>query len=585
MASRTSRLLLLFVSALVGLWAILGGAQPAHSQDPTATVTVWNITGPIGHNPDASREDLGGLTGHVNTTANPLTIVAVIDNSNNPEGPCGVLFMNPATNAFVDYGLGGGFADGVDINVMAPMLTGPPGGVFGAPTFQPGDTWGDISGFPPLFVNLKGSNNFRFYSVGSGGVRGVKVNQSSGTIFFTDTFAGTINQLDPSSNIVTTWIVGGSPYYLTMDGSGNVFATVALAGVAGGNDAIVELTPGSGAFKAWVVPAGVFAPGFVGLAANGIALDSAGNVWADESASNEVSRLNPTPTSNEFCKFTQVGLTAHPQQIASSGSGGTLQAFYTEAGAGEGGSDLMGAVSVLTQSSAVPETSPCPVSTPTTGTLPSSTSTASFADSIRTPRSNTITPLVTTVTGTSTPGIVRFPMPFPTGGTTTAPNAPSGMTGVALPGAVFGSYQDNFFTTNSAMFEVQSPVIIASNKCPLTQGFWKNHSNAWPVTSLMLGSQTYTQTELLAILNTSPKGDASLILADQLIAAKLNIANGSDPTPISATISDADTLLAAQPGKLPYHIATSSQTGQLMVNDASTLDNYNNGGLTPNCTP
>jgi hypothetical protein len=49
---------------------------------------------------------------------------------------------------------------------------------------------------------------------------------------------------------------------------------------------------------------------------------------------------------------------------------------------------------------------------------------------------------------------------------------------------------------------------------------------------LMLSSQTYTKTELLMILRTAigtgPKADASLILADQLIAAKLNIANGAD---------------------------------------------------------
>src|SRR5262249_42946933 len=82
------------------------------------------------------------------------------------------------------------------------------------------------------------------------------------------------------------------------------------------------------------------------------------------------------------------------------------------------------------------------------------------------------------------------------------------------------------------------------NKCPLPLGFWKTPSVAWPVTSLPLGSQTYTQTELLALLNPPPRGDASLILADQLIAAKLNIANGSDPAPVSATIADADSLLS-----------------------------------------
>src|SRR5712692_10584393 len=74
-----------------------------------------------------------------------------------------------------------------------------------------------------------------------------------------------------------------------------------------------------------------------------------------------------------------------------------------------------------------------------------------------------------------------------------------------------------------------------TNKCPQGQGFWKNHPDAWSVTSLTLGSQTYTQAQLLTILTTPVRGDASLILADQLIAAKLNIANGSDPASVSAT--------------------------------------------------
>jgi hypothetical protein len=120
--------------------------------------------------------------------------------------------------------------------------------------------------------------------------------------------------------------------------------------------------------------------------------------------------------------------------------------------------------------------------------------------------------------------------------------------------------------------------------CPLTQGFWKNHPGAWPVNSLMLGSQTYTKTELLNILGTPSDGDASLILAKQLIAAKLNIANGSDPAPISSTIADADSLLSMFSGKLPYNVDPSTPIGQKMVRKAHRLDRYNNGLLTPGCS-
>ena len=99
----------------------------------------------------------------------------------------------------------------------------------------------------------------------------------------------------------------------------------------------------------------------------------------------------------------------------------------------------------------------------------------------------------------------------------------------------------------------------------------------------MLGSQTYTKTELLNILGIPSGEDTSLILADQLIAAKLNIANGSDPTPISSTIADADSLLSMFSGKLPYNVDRSTPIGHRMVIDARRLDRYNNGLLTPGC--
>ncbi len=119
--------------------------------------------------------------------------------------------------------------------------------------------------------------------------------------------------------------------------------------------------------------------------------------------------------------------------------------------------------------------------------------------------------------------------------------------------------------------------------CPAGQGFWKNHADAWPVTDLMLGGQMYTQLELIGILNLPPQGDASIILAHQLIAAKLNIAAGADSTSISGMVAQADALLAAFPDKLPYAVAPSSTEGTAMTSLSSVLDVYNVGGLTISC--
>ena len=118
--------------------------------------------------------------------------------------------------------------------------------------------------------------------------------------------------------------------------------------------------------------------------------------------------------------------------------------------------------------------------------------------------------------------------------------------------------------------------------CPVGQGYWKNTAN-WPVTSLTLGSQSYSQAELLIILNTPVGGDASLNLAHQLIAAKLNAAQGSDAGLASALIMQADALFSTFSGKLPYNVAPSDANGQAMVNVAGVLDSYNSGLLTVGC--
>ncbi len=113
---------------------------------------------------------------------------------------------------------------------------------------------------------------------------------------------------------------------------------------------------------------------------------------------------------------------------------------------------------------------------------------------------------------------------------------------------------------------------------PRTQGFWKNHPVDWPVDSLTLGNQTYSKQELLDLLNTPSQGDASVILARQLIAAKLNVANGVDGSSVADAISTADSLLGSQgPGKLPYQIDTNSSTGQDMTEVKDRLDAFNNG--------
>ena len=100
-----------------------------------------------------------------------------------------------------------------------------------------------------------------------------------------------------------------------------------------------------------------------------------------------------------------------------------------------------------------------------------------------------------------------------------------------------------------------------------------------------MGSQSYSLVELIEILKTPVIGDASLILAHQLIAAKANIELGSDPVPIANVISQADSLLSGYSGKLPYLVKSGSKEGNQMTKLAKILDDYNNRLLTPSCNP
>ncbi len=119
--------------------------------------------------------------------------------------------------------------------------------------------------------------------------------------------------------------------------------------------------------------------------------------------------------------------------------------------------------------------------------------------------------------------------------------------------------------------------VSASLSCTFTQGFWKTHADAWPVTELVLGGVTYTEAAALSILGTPPRGDATEILAHQLIAARLNVLNGADPTAVASTLDDADAYLAANPlGSKP-----SGPTRDTGIALAGVLDSYNNGSIGP----
>ncbi len=133
------------------------------------------------------------------------------------------------------------------------------------------------------------------------------------------------------------------------------------------------------------------------------------------------------------------------------------------------------------------------------------------------------------------------------------------------------------FTTFEFDNVAYNPTIPNCDVCVRTQGFWKNKGakDGWPVQSLELGMVSYTKAQLLDILDTPVRGNGLISLSYQLIAAKLNIANGACvPAAVQTAITAADNLimnLVVPPvgsGKIDPSL-TSALTG--------ILDAYNNG--------
>jgi hypothetical protein len=129
---------------------------------------------------------------------------------------------------------------------------------------------------------------------------------------------------------------------------------------------------------------------------------------------------------------------------------------------------------------------------------------------------------------------------------------------------------------------VQCPAPPAG--CTFTQGYWKNHPNNWPVSSLTLGTVTYTKAQLISILKTPVGGNGLISLSYQLIAAKLNQASGASvPPDVASAIAAADALIG---GLVVPPVGSGFLSPAATDSLTTTLDTYNNGlaaGGPPHC--
>lgn len=127
---------------------------------------------------------------------------------------------------------------------------------------------------------------------------------------------------------------------------------------------------------------------------------------------------------------------------------------------------------------------------------------------------------------------------------------------------------------------------LPPGECTYTQGYWKTHGpvptgnnlNEWPVTSLTLGTVAYTDLQLQSIFDTPAAGNGLIVLAHQLIAAKLNVANGADGTDVAASIAAADALIG---GLVVPPVGSGSLAPSATSELVTALTNYNEGATGP----
>ncbi|RNC67961.1 MAG: hypothetical protein ED859_12155 [Desulfuromonadales bacterium] len=111
-------------------------------------------------------------------------------------------------------------------------------------------------------------------------------------------------------------------------------------------------------------------------------------------------------------------------------------------------------------------------------------------------------------------------------------------------------------------------------------GYWKNHPNAWPTQTIVIGGVSYSKTQAIAIMSKSVSGDKTYTLFDALVSAKLNVMSGTNASCISDTITAADMWFKTY--KLGSGVSGSSDAWKQGEPLYWKLDNYNNGLL---CAP
>ncbi len=113
-----------------------------------------------------------------------------------------------------------------------------------------------------------------------------------------------------------------------------------------------------------------------------------------------------------------------------------------------------------------------------------------------------------------------------------------------------------------------------------TPGYWKNHPEAWPVSTITVGGVDYTKAQAIAWLGKVGK-DKTTTMFSSLVPAMLNVLLGNPNSCITSTIVAANAWMATY-GPVGSNVAASSPAWAIGEPLHQQMDAYNNGLL---CAP
>ena len=109
-----------------------------------------------------------------------------------------------------------------------------------------------------------------------------------------------------------------------------------------------------------------------------------------------------------------------------------------------------------------------------------------------------------------------------------------------------------------------------------TPGYWKNHSEAWPVDEIMVCNDSSSKDEAIISMSQPIKRDKTITIYKALVAAKLNVFIGNNDTCIKDVIALSDEWFCNY-GPVGSEVKASSSAWKIGEVLYQQLDNYNNG--------